>query len=114
LKIAKGKADRADSLEEQLEKLQKSSISDQRIKLENLESKLRDQHQKELIRLRTAHETEISILNSAHEAEVVRVSRRSGIIEEELWSMKEGFERDKRAAVDQAVAERCSVERRHI
>jgi hypothetical protein len=114
LKTAKGKADRADDLEEQLQKLKSSSISDKQIALEKLETELQDQHQKELVRVRTAHETEISTLNSTHEAEVVRVYGRSRLVEDEFRSMKEGFERDKRAAVDQAVVESYSVGRRHL
>lgn len=105
LKTANGKIDRAGDFERQLEKLKRSSISEQRNALRKLESELQDQHQNELIRVRTAHETELSTLNSAHEAEVVRANGRSSRVEELLRDMKQHFEIEKQEAVDQAVME---------
>lgn len=123
LEKAKTEAAKVKGLEEQLEKLNRSSVLDKQKAIDKLTSELQDKykgeidtlrssHETELLNLRSVHQEEVSKLNSAHDKEI---AGHSGLkLRDEIREIKAGFERDKENAVNQAVAAATAWIRKEI
>src|SRR5271156_6400207 len=99
-------------LQAQLEALHASSKADHKKAIDDLTAELELKHRKELDTvhgryneefsgLRTAHEAHLSEVNALHSEEIGKLSDGS-VLKEEIRSMKEGFEAEKREAVNEA------------
>ena len=112
---AREEANKVPGLQAQLAALHVSSQAELEKAIDDLKAELESKHKaeldtvherhaEELTGLRTAHETHVSEIKDLHEEKLKGLSDIS-VFQEELRSMKEQFEADKRDAVEKAINE---------